>query len=684
MSDGKIRILDADRREIFCGDLAELQAHGPISVGRSSAAVISLKNSDGADRTVGRIHFSLVQESGTWYAVDAGSSGISKDGQRQTKVALGEGDRLNFGNCILVFGEHSGSTGYWLVWENPNGKLEKAELFEGTNTVGTAPDNEICLSSRTCSARHALIRLNNGKCHIQDIGSSNGTYVNGKKIEAEAHLPVEGLFSLGYTPARIVSESHLKRYERQSNPFRPKRRRTPVIILLALALLGGFSFALLGPGSAEKREAEEPPGSMSVAAPAKSIDSFVAFMKSGNYGKAQRILSRSKWPESAHELLEAEQGAIDSLRDIGAKLTGNPIRRFLSKDSGLTVELLQRRHKYWGDAQQALKTSKKEVDSLWIDFKTALTENPYAYELSIPRERHYLKRYMARVAELRERVESLETLRRLGALTLAHEWQKVREFLESDAPSLDGLKRKDGQYFEPIRGLEDFVIRIVFAQTFVDDVRNRPVLDDAEKKLEKARAERETLDKLFAGVRGLFPKMEDAPPVPDLKPLARQLQFYIELKDLHAHWGSKKSDIARTEKLVDGLRDLTSDGNHAFLQRIIKDYSKELDEHFRVVVENSQIPENRTGVAQLEDLLKYGRAVAPVTNIRPALKQLESKQDEILRILREQCDRLYGEYRRAEDREDFDTMHDLLVQIRDTAMTDSRFYNWAQDELAEK
>ena len=57
-------------------------------------------------------------------------------------------------------------------------ELEKAEV-----TIGRIPDCEIQLLVENVSRRHARIQYRNEEYQIEDLGSKNGIYVNGIKVE---------------------------------------------------------------------------------------------------------------------------------------------------------------------------------------------------------------------------------------------------------------------------------------------------------------------------------------------------------------------------------------------------------------------------------------------------------------------------------------------------------------------
>lgn len=54
-------------------------------------------------------------------------------------------------------------------------------LREGENIVGRE-GSEVLLSDQTVSRRHASVTLSDGKCIVQDLGSTNGTFIAGRQL----------------------------------------------------------------------------------------------------------------------------------------------------------------------------------------------------------------------------------------------------------------------------------------------------------------------------------------------------------------------------------------------------------------------------------------------------------------------------------------------------------------------
>ncbi len=55
-------------------------------------------------------------------------------------------------------------------------------LNEGENPVGADPKNAIHLPIRQVSRQHALLRVEGERVRIEDLGSTNGTFVNGVRV----------------------------------------------------------------------------------------------------------------------------------------------------------------------------------------------------------------------------------------------------------------------------------------------------------------------------------------------------------------------------------------------------------------------------------------------------------------------------------------------------------------------
>jgi hypothetical protein len=71
-----------------------------------------------------------------------------------------------------------------LVISRADGTTHNFQLDGEAMTIGRHPDSTVVLEASSASGQHALLRLReDGHHYLQDLGSSNGTRVNGVEIE---------------------------------------------------------------------------------------------------------------------------------------------------------------------------------------------------------------------------------------------------------------------------------------------------------------------------------------------------------------------------------------------------------------------------------------------------------------------------------------------------------------------
>lgn len=70
----------------------------------------------------------------------------------------------------------------WLVATNGNHRGEDFRIFDGKNLLGTAADCDMVITDPYLSAKHCTIRHENGNFVLIDLDSTNGTFVNQKRV----------------------------------------------------------------------------------------------------------------------------------------------------------------------------------------------------------------------------------------------------------------------------------------------------------------------------------------------------------------------------------------------------------------------------------------------------------------------------------------------------------------------
>jgi pSer/pThr/pTyr-binding forkhead associated (FHA) protein len=59
---------------------------------------------------------------------------------------------------------------------------QRITLRMGKSNVGRTPENEVHLDDPQVSRRHAEISWDGVRCTVTDLGSSNGTFVNSRRL----------------------------------------------------------------------------------------------------------------------------------------------------------------------------------------------------------------------------------------------------------------------------------------------------------------------------------------------------------------------------------------------------------------------------------------------------------------------------------------------------------------------
>ncbi len=91
-----------------------------------------------------------------------------------------------------------------LVVAERGGGLRAGASFavNGTLVIGRSPQSEIQIDDPFASARHAEIVDRDGVCYLEDLGSTNGTYLNGRRVRSTESLRADDRIRIGDTELR--------------------------------------------------------------------------------------------------------------------------------------------------------------------------------------------------------------------------------------------------------------------------------------------------------------------------------------------------------------------------------------------------------------------------------------------------------------------------------------------------
>ena len=95
---------------------------------------------------------------------------------------------------------------YYLVQKS--GKQTRAEENKDI-TIGRSFDNALFIEDASVSRHHAVIRWKNSMMYICDLGSTNGTFLNGEKLTPDYYYELNYLDELliGSVPVTVLDEA---------------------------------------------------------------------------------------------------------------------------------------------------------------------------------------------------------------------------------------------------------------------------------------------------------------------------------------------------------------------------------------------------------------------------------------------------------------------------------------------
>jgi ABC-type multidrug transport system ATPase subunit len=143
-----------------------------ITVGRHSGSALRIE-----DPLVSREHLRIHVVDGEWVVEDAGSSnGTFVDGRRLDRLPVAAETTVRLGDV---------ERGPWVRLVPVVERAVDLSLEGGTVRIGRSQDSDLVLDDPLVSRHHAeLRRLPDGLWQLADLGSFNGTFVNGRRVDA--------------------------------------------------------------------------------------------------------------------------------------------------------------------------------------------------------------------------------------------------------------------------------------------------------------------------------------------------------------------------------------------------------------------------------------------------------------------------------------------------------------------
>ena len=91
--------------------------------------------------------------------------------------------------------------------------IKEVELTKERTTLGRRPYNDIVIDNLTVSGEHAVIHMTDDGVEIEDVGSTNGTYVNAKAVTRQ-ELRNGDIVEVGKYKIRFLQEAEGENFEK--------------------------------------------------------------------------------------------------------------------------------------------------------------------------------------------------------------------------------------------------------------------------------------------------------------------------------------------------------------------------------------------------------------------------------------------------------------------------------------
>lgn len=190
-------------------------------------------------------HCRLSSEGDAAFLEDLGSrNGTYVNGTRleaSARVVVTAADAVHLGS-------HRLDVGLLLARLAEESPAEAPRLLDFTGdamVIGRVVGNDLVIDLPTVSSRHARLTRSGGGILVEDLGSSNGTYVDGRRIAEPTALGPGSILSLGSAPFRL-SDASWRPAAVDSFEWREERSASP-IAPAAGVLIAGTLVAALAP-----------------------------------------------------------------------------------------------------------------------------------------------------------------------------------------------------------------------------------------------------------------------------------------------------------------------------------------------------------------------------------------------------------------------------------------------------
>jgi hypothetical protein len=123
-------------------------------------------------------------------------------------------------------------------------QIKHVYLQKDRTTLGRHPDNDIVLDNMVVSGRHCVFELKGlADVFIEDLGSTNGTYINGKMVKRQKLVDGETV-AIGNFRIRYLTESERPSGFSETTAMKLESASAPVARHAVFQVLNGSSMGL--------------------------------------------------------------------------------------------------------------------------------------------------------------------------------------------------------------------------------------------------------------------------------------------------------------------------------------------------------------------------------------------------------------------------------------------------------
>ncbi|WP_426987695.1 ATP-binding cassette domain-containing protein [Pseudarthrobacter sp. Y6] len=228
-------------------------------IGRGTEVEISV-----SEPSVSRIHAFVHYDDGWWIQDEGSAAGLWVGGRREPRTRIDAATSAHLGN------PESGAPEVTLTLRAPErapaasaAGPAPAMLTAGTVRLGRGAGNDVAISDVLASRNHAVLRPAGKQIRVEDLGSLNGTFLNGRRVSGEATAQPGDRLTIGNTDYRItmagsaltvekVPDGEGLRLDSVGYEIRDGRKAKALLRDVDFASAHGRLLAVIGPSGAGK------------------------------------------------------------------------------------------------------------------------------------------------------------------------------------------------------------------------------------------------------------------------------------------------------------------------------------------------------------------------------------------------------------------------------------------------